>query len=273
MKKEANQTPSETPTHWDSWKGQVIEAIVKNGALTWKDLQNATGLGKDALNTALSEMYELKQIEKTSEGKYRVCRELYEEYTEFLNRPRMPEKSTKGADRYPSTSSKSRSEIADWINEWKKLRKLDFSLEPKHFFLDDMDLDDLSKQLIRRASKEVLVVNPFIESCSLSKTLEGASKRRVKVTAITRPPREEDQRRKEKEEYHSKLRKEGINLVYNKDAHAKLIVVDDEVAVVSSMNFYSGSSGGRTWEAGLVSIEGDVVKSVVNSIRKLQNSG
>jgi len=259
--------------YWDSWKGQIIEAIVTNGALTWKELQHATGLSKDALNTALSEMYELNQIEKTIEGKYRVCRELYEEYTQFLNRPKMPEKpNTKRADQHPTISSKSKSEIADWINEWKELRKLDFSLESKHFFLDDMDLDDLSKQLIRRANREVLVVNPFIESCSLSKTLEEASKHGAKVTVITRPPREDDQREQEKEEYHSKLREEGINLVYNKETHAKLIVVDNEAAIVSSMNFYSGSSGGKTWEAGLISTEENVVKSVVNAIHKLQKS-
>jgi phosphatidylserine/phosphatidylglycerophosphate/cardiolipin synthase-like enzyme len=76
----------------------------------------------------------------------------------------------------------------------------------------------------------------------------------------------------EKEEYHQKLKQEGINLVYNKETHAKPIVVDNEAAIVSSMNFYSGSSGGKTWEAGLVSIEENVVKSVANAIHKLQTS-
>lgn len=247
---------------------------MNNGSLNWNELQQTTGLDSEALNMALSELYNLGQIKKTAQGKYRVCTELFQEYSEFLTRPKPPEKTDKKAvDEQPRKMvADKRSETVDWIKEWKKLRKLDFSLDSKHFFLDDMDLDDLSKQLIRRACKEVLIVNPFIESCSLSKTLEDASKRRVKVTVITRPPREDDHHGREKEEYHSKLRKEGITLVYNKDTHAKLIVVDDEVAVVSSMNFYSGSSGGRTWEAGLVSIEEAVIKSVVKSIRKLQNS-
>lgn len=226
------------------------------------------------MKKALSEMYELNEIVRTREKKYRVCPRLYDEYTEFLSRQRMPEKFTqKGTSETPKTTPTDKSEIIEWISQWKKLRKLDFSLEPEHFFLEDMDLDDISKQLIRRASKEVLVVNPFIESCSLSKTLEEASKHGAKVTVITRPPREDVQREQEKEEYHSRLREEGINLVYNKETHAKLIVVDNEAAIVSSMNFYSGSSGGKTWEAGLISIEENVVKSVVNAIHKLQKSG
>jgi hypothetical protein len=32
------------------------------------------------------------------------------------------------------------------------------------------------------------------------------------------------------------------------------------------MNFYSGSSGGSSWEAGLVSVEETVVENMANSI-------
>ncbi len=261
--KGGRSTSREAPTHWGSWKGQIIEAIVNNGSLNWTELQQATRLDDEALNMALSELYDLGQITKTTKGKYRVSPDLFQEYTEFLNwlKP-VARPDSKGVNEQQSTivADKS-SETIEWIKGWQTLRKLDFSLDSKHFFLDDMDLDDLSKQLIRRANKEVLIVNPFIES------KHGAT-----VTVITRPPREDDQREQEKEEYHSKLKQEGINLVYNKETHAKLIVVDNEVAIVSSMNFYSGSSGGKTWEAGLVSMDENVVKSVANAIHKLQKS-
>jgi phosphatidylserine/phosphatidylglycerophosphate/cardiolipin synthase-like enzyme len=247
---------------------------VKKGSLNWNELQQATGLDNEALNMALSELYDLGQITKTTKGKYRVRTDLFQEYSEFLNWLKPADKpEVKEVDEPASTMIADKgSETIEWIRGWKTLRKIDFSLDSKHFFLDDMDLDDLSKQLIRRANKEVLIVNPFIESCSLSKTLEQASKHGATVTVITRPPREDDPREQEKEEYHSKLKQEGINLVYNKETHAKLIVVDNEAAIVSSMNFYSGSSGGKTWEAGLVSIEENVVKSVANAIHKLQKS-
>jgi hypothetical protein len=43
-----------------------------------------------------------------------------------------------------------------------------------------------------------------------------------------------------------------------------------EVAIISSMNFMASSSGGSTWEAGVVSLEVTVIKSVVDSIMKLR---
>lgn len=133
-----------------------------------------------------------------------------------------------------------------------------------------MHLDDISKELIRKAKSEVLVVNPYVNVCDLSHTLRGASKRGISVTLITRrPDGKKYSYRKEKQEYHTTLKKEGVILTYNKMAHAKLIVVDRAVAIVSSMNFYSGSSGGASWEAGFVSIEETVVESVVSSILRL----
>jgi hypothetical protein len=48
--------------------------------------------------------------------------------------------------------------------------------------------------------------------------------------------------------------------------NAKIISDDRTVTIISSMNFYSGSSAGVSWEAGLVSTDPKVVKSTVNSI-------
>jgi len=92
----------------------------------------------------------------------------------------------------------------------------------------------------------------------------------MRARIITRPPEDKDPYRDEKIEYHTKLRQAGINLVYDKKVHAKLIVIDREVAIVSSMNFYSSSSGGRSWEAGLVSIEEKMANSVAQSILKFK---
>ena len=62
------------------------------------------------------------------------------------------------------------------------------------------------------------------------------------------------------------LKGDGVKVTYNKAVYAKLITVDCVVAILSSMNFYSSSSGGASWEAGLVSIEKTVVKSIADSI-------
>lgn len=127
----------------------------------------------------------------------------------------------------------------------------------------------ISKGLISDSKTEVLVVNPYVANCHLSNTLREANKRGVEVRLVTRPPSIRDQHRKERKEYHSTLKKEGITLAHNKKAHAKLIAVDRAAAIISSMNFYSESSAGSSWEAGLVTIEETVVKSVVNSILTL----
>ena len=99
---------------------------------------------------------------------------------------------------------------------------------------------------------------------------QHACKEGINVTLITRPPDDKkDSYKKQKQEYHATLKKEGVTLTYNKMAHAKLIVVDRAVAITSSMNFYSGSSGGASWEAGFVSMEESVVESMVSSILRL----
>ncbi|TFH09406.1 MAG: hypothetical protein E4H14_04465, partial [Candidatus Thorarchaeota archaeon] len=59
-----------------------------------------------------------------------------------------------------------------------------------------------------------------------------------------------------------KLKEAGIELVYNETIHAKVIMVDDSVVVVSSMNMYAHSSGGGVWEAGIVSWDTDTIESI-----------
>jgi hypothetical protein len=76
----------------------------------------------------------------------------------------------------------------DWINQWKEVKDLDFSIEHEHFFLERRYLDDFSKELISHAKSEVLIANPFILPCDLSNTLIEARRNGVKVQIITRRP-------------------------------------------------------------------------------------
>ena len=61
----------------------------------------------------------------------------------------------------------------------------------------------------------------------------------------------------------------GIVLRYDNQIHSKIMVVDNKIAIISSMNFYSGSSGGASKEAGMVSMDEKVVKLTANYIEKL----
>jgi len=259
------------PKYWGSWKGRIATAIALDGEQTWNELLEKTGLTEATLNKVLAEMFSDKTLQKTNEGKYRIGPELYKEYRAFLEKKENLKDSGKEKTHMRGKFSEGRkTELVDWINQWKVVKKLDFSLEPKHFFLEGRHLDDLSKELICNATSEVLVVNPYVSDCDLSDTLWQTSSRGKKVRLVTRPPEDEkEEHRKKKQDYHTTLKKEGVLLTYNKRAHAKLIVVDRAVAIASSMNFYSGYSGGESWEAGLISIEDAVVESVVDSILNL----
>ena len=160
-------------------------------------------------------------------------------------------------------------EELDWINQWKEVSKLDFSIENEHFFLERSFLDDFSKKLISHAKTEIMVANPFIQSCDLSNTLIEASKKGVIVKIITQLPKDNNPTNlKDKQDYHSILNEAGISIIYEKYIHAKINVVDNKVAIVSSMNFYARSSAGGSWEAGLVSINSEVVMKAHNFLTK-----
>jgi phosphatidylserine/phosphatidylglycerophosphate/cardiolipin synthase-like enzyme len=153
-----------------------------------------------------------------------------------------------------------------WTADWRKLKKLDFSMESKHFFLIGMDLDDFTKQLIRMASKTILIANPFIESCYLTDALVDSAQSSIKIEIVTRRPKLKDL---QKRQCHLKLKKVNMHLLYDDQIHSKIMVVDNSITVVSSMNFYSGSSGGASKEAGIVSMDKQVVESAAKYIRKL----
>jgi len=161
---------------------------------------------------------------------------------------------------------KKETDFNKWTADWRKVKQLDFSMENKHFFLIGMDLDDFTKQLIRMAKKTILIANPFIESCYLTEALINSAQSSIKIQIVTRYPKP---REIKKSQCHSKLKQMNILLRYDNQIHSKIMVVDNSIAVVSSMNFYSGSSGGASKEAGIVSMDKHVVESAANYIRRL----
>jgi phosphatidylserine/phosphatidylglycerophosphate/cardiolipin synthase-like enzyme len=252
LESEATARPEWSPR---SWQGSVLRAIAQNGIpLTWREIQEATGLDKKSLNRALFDLHsagDIYKIENDSDAKskYNISDERFQIYSELYN---------------PKT------ELVKWIAQWKEIRNLDFSIEHEHFFLERRHLDDFSKELISHAKFDVLIANPFIQDCDLSNTLIEASKNGINVQIITRPPEDKHpEYLKKKQDYHSKLEQEGISLFYDANVHAKLIVVDSAIAAVSSMNFYADSSAGVSWEAGLVSSNQKVVNSIANAFSKV----
>jgi len=241
-----------------SWQGTVIQALLQSKKpLTWRELQIATDLNKKELNRALSDLIEFQDIYRIAENEDNQVRYLL-------------------SDEYYSANNitqNQKDEPLEWINRWKEVKKLDFSTDVGHFFLESRYLDDFSKELISHAESEVSVANPYILRCSLSDTLVEVKKKGIEVRIITQPPKDKNPvYLNEKQEYHSTLRREGISMLYDKRVHAKIIVVDNKIAVVSSMNFFANSSAGASWEAGIVSADPNVVQDVSRYLSRMFNN-
>ncbi|MHA1169287.1 MAG: hypothetical protein ACTSRU_15780, partial [Candidatus Hodarchaeales archaeon] len=73
----------EAPNYVGSWKGRVITAIAIDGAKTWNEIRESTGLYSNTLNLVLRELFDAGAIKKTKDGEYRVDYELYIQYNEF----------------------------------------------------------------------------------------------------------------------------------------------------------------------------------------------
>ena len=68
------------PIHWGTWKGRVLKAISLDGAKTWDDIRNQTGLSHNSMKRVFSELFVeeiLIKIDSESPTIYRVVPEVY----------------------------------------------------------------------------------------------------------------------------------------------------------------------------------------------------
>jgi hypothetical protein len=167
-----------------------------------------------------------------------------------------------------SNSDKVQDSLIQWLVQWAAARPINLSVESKHFFTEGMRLEELARDAIGKAKDEILVTSPFVDSCFLATALQDARDRRVNVKIISRRPKK-DKDDLPKLECHAALRKKGVTIHYINTIHSKIIVVDRKIAILSSMNLYSGSTGGGLLEAGIVSFETKVVDSATKYITDL----
>jgi hypothetical protein len=107
-----------------------------------------------------------------------------------------------------------------------------------------------------------------LDSCFLATALQEARDRRVNVKIVARRPTK-DKADAPKLECQALLRKKGVFIHYINTIHSKIIIIDRKMAILSSMNLYSGSTGGGLLEAGIVSFEDKVVNSVAKYVDDL----
>jgi hypothetical protein len=168
----------------------------------------------------------------------------------------------------PSISDKVQDSLIQWIVQWVNARPISLDVKSKHLFLEGMRLEEFTRDVIGRAKDEILVANPYVDSCYLTTALQEARDRRVNVRIVTRRPTK-DKSDITKLECHATLRKKGVTIHYINTIHSKIILVDRKMAILSSMNLYSGSAGGGVLEAGIVSFECKVVDAITKYITDL----
>jgi hypothetical protein len=258
------------PQFWGSWKSRIISSVVLYNVHDRNNIQKYSELSPDIFDKVLNELLELRVVtHDPTDDTYWITGNIYQKYRSFFNDMQIEvEKIEEKTSIAQMVEGDRKHNLRKWITDWSKVKAFPLFFENKHFFLYGRLLDDFSKDLICIANRNVVVVNPFVDSCNLSDTLNVARRKNVNVKLITRSPDNVNEKYpEEKQEYHQKLRELGVDIIYKKNIHGKLIVVDGEVAIVSSMNFQSSSSGGKTWEAGIVSLDPNVVNIVSKSIQ------
>lgn len=222
------------------------------------------------MQRVLAELFQLEALEKNDQGEvttYRVVPNIYRAYREFFESQQQQEMKSDSA----KITESDQKELINWIGQWMMSEKLDFSLQHHHFFLKGGQLDSFSERLILNSKKQVLVVNPYVDQCNLSDSLWKTVDKKKEVVLITQPLEKDkiETSRIRKEKQLKILRNKGVRVITNERVHAKIIVVDKAVAIVSSMNFTGLSEGGSSWEAGLVTKDDDVVETIIDSILTL----
>ncbi len=255
------------PIHWRSWNGRIIRAIAVDGARTWDEIRNQTGLSDKSMKRVFLELFSkkvLKKIESDDPTIYRVTSETYRAYRDYfdqIDEDTIPE--------VVEITPENQKNLVSVIAKWRGWKELSFSMTKDHFFLTGANLVDLTNELVKRASREVLVVNPFVEPCTPSDVLKEAAVKK-KITLVLRPPADRlEKYRLKKEGYIQTLEDAGIKVVRNRRVHAKMIVLDRAVAIVSSINLNKSSTSGSSWEAGLITNDDEAVEDIVNSILQL----
>jgi phosphatidylserine/phosphatidylglycerophosphate/cardiolipin synthase-like enzyme len=228
-------------SHWDTWKGRIVRAIVLNAVYTKSAILKATNLKEEEFEKTLDELSPNNLVKEMEDGKFWVKGEIYGKCQIFFR--------------------ELQENLVEWANKWRKEQVIAsrFGKNPDHFYLAGRFLSKFSESLIEQAKQEILATNPFVKRCHLSEALIRMNKEGVCVKLVTRGI---DSKR-----FGMELAKR-VFITYDDSIHAKLIVVDGRVAIASSMNFYADSSAGECWEAGIATTNETVVNSIVRSINE-----
>lgn len=258
--------------HLFTEKGEVISAIVTYGAGTFQEIDSMLNKISDRwtdLHILLGELIQEGDIFLTKSGTYKVRPELVSEYhyfEEHIDEWVEPPQEWEYPDnaQIPEEPEIKHLNIISSTEHWLKLEKPETSLEKDHFYLEGHHLDTFAKFAITQAFNTIIVVNPFMDRSTPTQLLIKAKRNGRTVVIVTRNTNSPYIKK-----IHEWLKDAGITMLYHDDIHAKIIIIDDSLAVVSSMNFIKNATAGISWEAGIISTSKGVVETIKASIADL----
>jgi len=262
------------PQYWDTVKGEILNLMASHTweSFSWGDIQPIDIIGltqmlplsEAEIVVNLRELVRDGDVIREDEKWYYIRTELMKEYFEYIEYLMATEIEDVEFDdiQVPPIESWN---ISLWTRGWLKIHKLDITLEKAHFYLEGYLLDAYVKFLITKANETIIVVNPFLDMITPTKLLIEATRKNKRVVLVTRPPNKTSTRN-----YHKELSDSGVTVLYYKNLHAKILLFDDEIAIVSSMNLLVGATAGFSWEAGIITLDKKTVDMVKDSITNLK---
>ncbi len=203
---------------WGTWGGRIVRAVVLLDSYSKDAILKVTNLKAEEYDQAVKGLLEDNLVTLNEGNKLWVTKELYGKCRKYFE--------------------VSQEYLVSWVEDWQKEKGIEHSFESNvdHFYLSGKLLPVFSESLIQKAQDEILIANPYVRRCHICDSLRSMSEKGVQVKMLTRDI--------ESQQFKRELSK-GVMISYDESVHAKLIIVDKRVGIVSSMNFYAGSIAGR----------------------------
>jgi len=261
------------PKYWDSVKGDILNSMASASfePFQWGDIESidvyyltqSLPLPEDEILVNLRELVRDGDVISEDGTLYHIRPELMKEYYEYIEYLMTIDYNDERLDEI-QVLPKDRWNISHWTDAWLRIHQPEITLEKSHFYLEGYLLDAYVKYLITKAKETIIVVIPFLDMITPTKLLIEATRKSRRVVLVTRPPDKTSTRN-----YHKELSNSGITVLYNRKLHAKLLLFDDEIAIVSSMNLLVGATAGWSWEAGIITLDKKTVDLIKDSITHL----
>ena len=272
------------PRYFGTRKGKVINLIAVEHIREHAKLLEYLGWNNDQLKKVTSELKHEGILEETKLG-FKVDYNLVLEYKAYLGDEWAKKKIQEFEERtYWKNRSihkniilkKGRGEkyLVNRYRSWIKFKpQLKFDINTSHIYLMSSLLDDILKDQIAMARRQILVVTSCIEKCHMSASLMDACERGVDILLVTRSPEMDKNSlgKRMKIRFHKRLKESKIELYYNGSVYAKVFILDNQVLSSSSLNLSSDSVAGKSWESGIVSIDSANIIQATESFIEILN--